>query len=150
VAYSVEPRAVVPAPLASVRKRVARSQISASIIPMFDIVYAFLRANGIEHHGINVCVYRDEQQESIELETGVLVKAPFSDGEEVRCSATPAGNTLWTVHFGEYSALGAAYDALFNAVKQRGVVHAGIFWEVYGHWEDDPALRRTDIYLLLA
>ena len=27
---------------------------------------------------------------------------------------------------------------------------AGVSWEVYGDWDDDPAKRRTDIYHLCA
>ena len=26
---------------------------------------------------------------------------------------------------------------------------AGVNWEVYGDWDDDPAKRRTDVYFLL-
>lgn len=147
---TIEPVAVAPTLLASVRRRVARSRIRASIIPLFDIVYGFLRANDIPHLGINVCVYRDPTKSDIELEAGVQVRAPFTGSGEVRCSPAPAGDALRAIHMGDYSGLGGAYDAVFNAAKELGIAASGPSWEVYGHWNDDPALRRTDVYLLLA
>jgi hypothetical protein len=26
----------------------------------------------------------------------------------------------------------------------------GVDWEIYGHWDDDPAKLRTDVFYLLA
>ena len=33
--------------------------------------------------------------------------------------------------------------------SENGRRPAGVNWEVYGDWDDDPAKRRTDIYFLL-
>ena len=63
---------------------------------------------------------------------------------------TPAGTVATVVHWGAYDKLGGAYDALRKWSKETGRVFAGPFWEVYGHWSDDPAQVRTDIFQLLA
>jgi hypothetical protein len=34
--------------------------------------------------------------------------------------------------------------------QQLGRAQAGVNWEVYGDWDDDPAKRRTDVHALLA
>lgn len=33
---------------------------------------------------------------------------------------------------------------------RNGREPAGVNWEIYGDWEDDPAKRRTDVYFLLS
>ena len=42
-----------------------------------------------------------------------------------------------------------AYAALTQWCADSKRRTAGVSWEVYGDWEDDPAKRRTDIYFLL-
>jgi hypothetical protein len=43
-----------------------------------------------------------------------------------------------------------AYEALDQWCAANGRRQAGVSWEVYGDWDDDPAKRRTDIYKLLS
>lgn len=54
-----------------------------------------------------------------------------------------------TAHYGEYSDLGGAYDALQQWCTDNGRLAAGVNWEVYGDWAEDPGSRRTDVYFLL-
>ena len=54
-----------------------------------------------------------------------------------------------TAHYGEYSHMAGAYAALEQWCQDNGRRPAGVNWEVYGDWDDDPAKRRTDIYFLL-
>ena len=42
-----------------------------------------------------------------------------------------------------------AYAALDRWLADHGRRPAGVSWEIYGDWEDDPAKRRTDVYFLL-
>lgn len=42
-----------------------------------------------------------------------------------------------------------AYAALEQWCKDNGRRPAGVSWEVYGDWDDDPVRRRTDVYFLL-
>ncbi len=42
-----------------------------------------------------------------------------------------------------------AYSALERWCRDHGRSPAGVTWEVYGDWEEEPAKRRTDVYLLL-
>ena len=52
-------------------------------------------------------------------------------------------------HWGEYSQMAPAYAAIEQWWTAHGCRPAGVSWEVYGDWADDPGQRRTDIYFLL-
>jgi hypothetical protein len=43
---------------------------------------------------------------------------------------------------------------VFGGFEERGPANdrrqAGVNWEVYGDWDNDPAKRRTDVYKLLS
>jgi effector-binding domain-containing protein len=54
-----------------------------------------------------------------------------------------------TAHFGDYAKMAPAYAALEQWWTRNGRRPAGVSWEVYGDWDDDPAKVRTDIYFLL-
>jgi effector-binding domain-containing protein len=54
-----------------------------------------------------------------------------------------------TAHFGDYAQMAGAYAALEQWWTGNGRRPAGVSWEVYGDWDDDPAKVRTDIYFLL-
>jgi effector-binding domain-containing protein len=84
------------------------------------------------------------------VEVGVQIVKPFEDTATVVCSATPGGRAATTAHYGEYSKLGPAHEAVMAWCKQQGERLAGPFWEVYGDWSDDPATLRTDVFYLLA
>jgi effector-binding domain-containing protein len=55
----------------------------------------------------------------------------------------------WAAHFGAYSELGATYDRLETWRRESEREFAGLSWEVYGHWTENPAELRTDVYFLL-
>ena len=138
---------MAPTHLASVKQRIAWPELAVKIRAGFDRIYAFLRAAGVKPTGHNVCVYRDKDRSGCELECGVQVGGPFTEGDGVENSATPSGRAAHIVHIGSYDKIhlhGAELDAF------RGGRDAGVDWEVYGDWTDDPAQLRTDIYRLLA
>jgi hypothetical protein len=41
--------------------------------------------------------------------------------------------------------MGKAYDAIKAFCDTQRMV-AGVHWEVYGDWSEDPAKLRTDVY----
>lgn len=71
------------------------------------------------------------------------------EGAKAIASATPAGTVAAVVHWGAYEKLGDAYAALRKWSKESGRALAGPFWEVYGHWSDDPKQVRTDVFYIL-
>ena len=57
---------------------------------------------------------------------------------------------LFGTRYGEYDALPSVYRAVFEWCAENGHAPAGVNWEVYGDWHDDPVKRRTDVYCLVA
>jgi hypothetical protein len=54
-----------------------------------------------------------------------------------------------TTHYGDYGRLGEANSAIHAWCRANQRPLAGPSWEVYGHWQEEPALLRTDVYYLL-
>lgn len=132
-------------PLAVVRRAASGQGLPRDIIAGLDTVWPVLRSQGVVT-GQNVVIYHGGVDD---LEIGVEVPRGFKETPEVRRSATPAGEVVSATHWGEYSAMRPAYDAIQSWCEAHGRRGTGVSWEVYGDWADDPAKRRTDIYLLL-
>jgi effector-binding domain-containing protein len=106
---------------------------------LFDEFYAGFKGKG----GLNIVLYPGAVSGEFEIECGVEVE---SGGN----SSTPAGMVATTVYLGPYHQMNPAHKAIHQWVRENGHKLAGPSWEVYGHWSDDPAKLRTDIFYLLA
>jgi SAM-dependent methyltransferase len=145
--YHIDIRDVPPGLFAAVRKRVAWRDLASEIVAQLDIVWGWLntvRDRVTTRH--NVVVYREPSETEVEIECGVEVTAPFDGAPSpIRCGRLPWGRAAHTVHVGPYHKIGAAHDAVTAACRAQG--HSdGIHWEVYGDWNEDPALLETDVY----
>ena len=147
--YAVSVQRVEPRALAAVRERLTVRDVPSRFREFLDQVYAAARSGAIAVDGQNVFVYRRVSDTTADIDFGVGARAPFESIGRVEYVSTPGGDAVTTTHWGDYSRMGAAYRAIFDwcAVEKRAL--AGVAWEVYGHWDDDPAKRRTDIYELL-
>jgi effector-binding domain-containing protein len=132
-------------PLAAVRRASSRESLGRDIIAALDVVWPVIRAQPVAP-GRNVVIYHGGLDD---IEIGVEVVGDFQEVGAVRRSQTPSGEAAAATHWGDYSAMAPAYRALEQWCESRGRRSAGIQWEVYGHWAEDPAERRTDIHFLL-
>ena len=146
MSYDVDVVSAQTATMAVARATLPLEQISGKILQLFDLVYAFLETAKVKQAGHNIAVYLNNV---VDLEVGVPVTAPFEDTATVYCSSLPAGRAAHAVHYGPYSELGGAHDAVLQWCEDRGLALTGVSWEIYGHWNDDPSLLRTDVYWLL-
>ena len=146
--YEVRVEQAGPRVLAAVRAVTTPGQLSTDIIRLLDQVWPVLREQGArtEH---NVVIYRSGEAGEITIDAGVEVFGDFAERGAVRRVTTPAGEVATVAHYGDYSAMGGAYAALDQWCAANGRREAGVTWEVYGDWDDDPAKVRTDIYFLL-
>ena len=149
---------VTPQPLAVVRARATSRNLGDRIREILaeNLVYPLLKKRGVAPLGLNVIVYRDEgekgllnTEEGLVIEVGVGVPGPFADEGRVVGSSTPGGTAVTAVHLGPYSRLGKTHAALRAWCRSSGRPIAGPNWEVYGHWNDDPAQLRTEVFYLL-
>lgn len=141
-----------PRAIAAVRARLPIGRVPALFADYLNQVYAASRDGAIHLDGQNVFVYRDSSgpDGEVDVEFGVGVTAPFSPAGPVRYTELPVGEVAATTHWGDYARLGDAHAAVIAWSRAHERELAGPRWEVYGHWTDDPARRRTDVYYLLA
>jgi effector-binding domain-containing protein len=138
--------------VAAVRAAVPFGGIAQAWKPALDQVWAFLKINGGLRPGHNLFLYHHPEirNEAINVDFGVQVARPFEREGNVRCIETPAGEVARTAHTGPYDRLGDAHKAVhaWCAAHNRKIAQAS--WEIYGDWNNDPALLETTIKYLLA
>jgi effector-binding domain-containing protein len=133
-------------PIPVVRRRARLAELSTVVPTACGEVWEHVRAAEVKGAGRHVAVYLDGQ---ITLEVGVEVPSTFVGSGDVFLSATPAGAVARTVHMGAYHLLSRAHSAILDWCAGKEVLLAGPNWEIYGHWNDDPAQLRTDVCYLL-
>jgi effector-binding domain-containing protein len=148
VPYDVRTERAAPRTLAAVRATTTQPQLGADIVRLLDKVWPVLRGQGVRT-GHNVVVYYPGDLGTLTIDAGVETFTDFAGHGEVRPVQTPSGDVAMTAHYGEYSQMAPAYAALERWCAANGRRPAGVNWEVYGDWDDDPAKRRTDVYFLL-
>lgn len=146
MSYSVRVERVERQPLAVVRRRASRPELSTAVPAACGEVWNLARAHAVERPGRLVAVYLDG---AINLEVGVEVGDAFAGAADLSRSETPAGTVAMVAHIGPYSGLAQAHLAIQTWCKANGHALPVINWEVYGHWTDDPAALRTDVVYLL-
>ena len=146
--YEVRTEWARPRALAAVRETTTHQRLGADIVRLLDLVWPALGEQGVRT-GQNVVVYHGGPGDTLTVDVGVEAVTDFADRDQVRHVLTPSGMVATTAHYGEYSDLASAYAALERWCTEAGRKPAGVNWEVYGDWDDDPAKRRTDVYFLL-
>jgi effector-binding domain-containing protein len=137
-----------PRALAAIREVTAPQRLGADIVRLLDLIWPALREQGVRT-GHNVVIYQGGAGGTLTVDVGVEALTDFEDRDRIRHVSTPSGEVATAAHYGEYSDIGLAYSALDRWCAEHGRSSAGVNWEVYGDWEEDPAQRRTDVYFLL-
>jgi effector-binding domain-containing protein len=135
---AVQLKQVSEQPIAVVRGRATMANLPVKIRELFDQFYAGFKGKG----GLNIVFYPGDVAGEFEIACGVQL-------EQGGNASTPAGAVATTVYMGPYDQMKPAHHAIHQWVRENGRQIAGPSWEVYGHWSDDPAKLRTDIYYLL-
>jgi len=123
----------------------AIKDLKAQFGALLDKVYK----SGLKLDGQNVFVYRQAPGGLFDIEFGVGVNERFDKRGDVEYSQVPAGEVVWTTHWGDY-VFAPAHAALQEWMRANKRTFSGTSWEVYGHMGPDPAKVRTDIYYLLS
>src|SRR5262245_28922301 len=144
--YQVHLIEATATPTAVVRLRATQPELPTVNPAACGEVWSFIRSSGFLHGGRHLAIYLDGV---MNIECGAEVDQSFTGNERVVCSKTPAGRAATAAHFGPYKRLGDAHGAVRKWCADNGHEWAGVCWEVYGHWTDDPALLRTDVFYLL-
>jgi effector-binding domain-containing protein len=150
--YEVVVETVQAELVAAVRATVPISGIARAWKPALDQVWTFLRANDGLGYGHNLMLYHHPERRDLpmDIDFGVQVARSFAAAGGVRCISTPAGEVARTVHIGPYERLPDAHAAIHAWCAANKRKPAGVSWETYGDWTDDPAALATTITYLLA
>ncbi|HYJ15842.1 MAG TPA: GyrI-like domain-containing protein [Candidatus Limnocylindria bacterium] len=148
--YEIKLEQSVGRPLAIVRRRASRQELSKIVPDACGVVWTVIRSQQVPGAGRHVAVYLDDK---INLEVGVELEAPFDGYGEVIASKLPAGPVATTTHYGPYGQLHQAHDAIHQWCQSNGRTLAGPSWDIYGHWKDewntDPSKITTDVCYLV-
>lgn len=139
-----------PRTIAAVHARLPSAAIPASFREYLDQVYSAAREGVVELDGQNVFLYHATSERGIvDAAFGVGIRAPFTATGVVVPTPLPVGETATTTHVGSYGTLRNAHTAIAEWCRANGRRQAGVSWEIYGHWTDDEAQLRTDVFYLL-
>lgn len=150
MSYDVREVTVAPRPVACVRAQVPLGRVGEEFGRHLELVYAAAKSGRIHLDGQNIFVYRTASATELTVDFCVGVTAPFKAVGPVVPLETPHGVAAMTTHVGDYARLGEANAAILAWCRANQRKLAGPSWEVYGHWSNDPAQLRTEVYYLLA
>ena len=143
---SVSLQLATPRAIAAVRARLPIHRVPASFTLYLNQVYTAARYGAIQLDGQNIFVYRGgAMDDDAEIEFGVGVRSPFEARGAVNYSELPTGEVAVATHWGDYAKLDVTHSAVIAWCEANGRERTGTRWEIYGHWTDDPAHRRTDV-----
>jgi AraC family transcriptional regulator len=146
---SIERKELQPQPAVIVRRRVARSEIAATIAESLGKTFPYALQNGLAIAGRPFVRYSDVGPGLMTMETGTPLAAPAPGAGEVEAITLPGGPAAVAVHMGPYDKLQETYAAIERWMQQQGVKPAGSPWESYitdPAEHPDPANWRTDVY----
>ncbi len=147
--YDVREVIIDARPVAGVHAQVPRGRVAQEFGRHLEQVYAAGRAGAVQLDGQNIFIYREANAGQLIVDFCVGVTAPFAAVGEVVPMETPHGAAAMTTHYGDYGRLHEANAAILEWCRANDRALAGPSWEVYGHWDADPARLRTEIYYLL-
>ena len=146
--YIVRTDAVPAKPFSGLARQATRDDLVPTLLASIGEAWDRIRAEGYANTGRNVAVYRDCTDGLIEFQAGVeILEGGMPPADELLW--TPVGQAAWTVHTGDYGGLSQAHGAILDWAKTNGVELAGPNWEIYGHWNEDPAKLTTEVYYLV-
>ena len=142
--YTVSVQQVESRWIAAARGNATSKAVAGTMLGLLSKAWDFVKKSGIKTDGQNVAIYKVHV-----IEAGARVFERFEGSGDIECVPSPSGLAAVAIHMGPYELLGRAHEAIVDWAKTNGRELEGTNWEVYGHHEDDPARRRTDVFYLL-
>jgi effector-binding domain-containing protein len=152
----VEVIEVLAQPMVGLRSKAAPGNISTSVMALLSRVWKLIGVAKVNTLGTNVFIYQRAEavanssgDNEVQIIAGVLVPEATATPEGLETIQTPTGYAAHLVHFGDYAGLGRAHEGILTWCRTNQRKTTGTNWEVYGHHEEDPQKRRTDVYYQL-
>lgn len=142
-----------PQPFLFVRRRVARSEIAATLADGFGKVFAYCQQRGLPLSGRPTARYLVTGPGLLTIDAGVPLSAAAEGLDDIQAGELQGGPVAVGVHAGSYAELPAANAAIERWIEEHGYQVAGAPWESYltdPAEFPDPADWRTEICWPLA
>jgi len=153
--YAIKERELWAQPVLLIRRRVQRSQLAATLGPLYGAIVDHAQRSGAALAGPPFTRFIEWSAGLVTIEAGLPVAASVvvAGGGEVQSGTLPGGRTATTTHPGPYDRLLDAYAALERWIEARGLAPAGAPWEVYvtdPAGLPDPRDWRTEVFWPIA
>jgi effector-binding domain-containing protein len=141
-------------PLAAVRRQVTADNLAQEVVKA--PIWSLVESRGLKSLGETVLIYYDRDDEmlrfqpgGVAVDMGIALSEPFEGDRALQCVWTPAGRVAWIRHHGHYELLPAIHGDIRAWCASEGHRIAGINWEHFGVWNEEPERLITDVYYLL-
>jgi len=146
---TIERQELQPQHALIVKRRVARSQIAATIAESLGKTFPYALQKGLAIAGRPFVRYSEVGPGLMTMETGTPLASADPGAGEIEPITLPGGPAAVAIHMGPYDKLQDTYAAMERWMQQKGVRAAGAPWESYvtdpaDH--PDPATWRTDVF----
>lgn len=145
---------VPPLLLAAVRRRATAATLANTVISA--PIWTLLADRGVPNTGRTVVIYWNDEEHSLLAPAGVLidigveVAAPFESVPTLSLVRTPGGRAASCHHVGPYHGLPEVHSNLRSWCAAQGESTAGVNWEVFDYFSENPAKCETGVFYLLA
>lgn len=147
--YAITERELAPQSVLLIRRRVERSQLAATLGPLYGAIVNFAQRSGTAFAGPPFTRFVESSQGLLTIEAGLPVTAAIAGSGEVQAGTLPGGRAATMTHRGPYDRLMDAYAALERWIEAQGLAIAGPPWEVYvtdPAQTPDPRDWRTELF----
>ena len=146
---AIERQELQPQPALVVKRRIARTEIAATIAEGLGKTFPYALQNSLAIAGRPFARYSDVGPGLMTIEVGTPLAAPADGVGDIEAITLPGGPAAVAVHMGAYDKLQDTYAAIERWMQQQGVRAAGAPWESYitdPAEHPDPANWRTDVF----
>lgn len=133
-------------PTAVVREKVPMNALPEFFGRAYGAVMAAVQNQAVQIAGPPFGRYLSMPTDTVDVEAGFPVAAPFTGSGEVAAGTLPECRAFEATHTGPFDTLNATYDAIQERMKEEGFSPAGSMWEYYlsdPATEPDPATWKT-------
>jgi AraC family transcriptional regulator len=149
MAYSITRKELPAQPVLVIEKRVKRSELAASLGPLFGQIFQYAQGAGAALAGPPFTRFVEWGPGVLTIQAGMPVIAEFAGQGDIVSYSLPPGPAATTIHAGPYEKLGEAHAAVEVWIEDQGLTAMGAPWESYitdPTQYPDPADWKTEIF----
>ncbi len=142
---------LVSQPTLSIRMRTSVEELPQVFGKGYGEIAQYLEELQEQPVGPPFAIYYNMDMQNLDVEFGFPIPMNLKGKNNIQISETPSGKSVSCIHVGPYSDVDAAYNALFQWIKDGGYKATGVTYEVYLNDPDEtpPEKLETQIFLLV-